>query len=193
MPSKHDLPASEPLLLDYQSALPEQRRIQCELLSDGLKLTVPLPSTGRMWQEVLLNFLMMAGLTFGLMKLVLLTHAQWGKWIVEVQAVVLGCNLVGVVVWLYFLADSWQNVGVVTVIEVSGGYLMWDRHRPWHTRVIRWPADQITHVRVIANGLLRVHRRNGFPLGAFGRCSSEELKWAASALREALHLHQLES
>jgi hypothetical protein len=94
---------------------------------------------------------------------------------------------------IYGILDAWQNAGIVTRIDLTWPWLTWTKQTIFGVRERRWQADRITRVWVMSFGgvgnMLRIRRSNGFPLGAFGQQSKQDLEWAAGALRDALRAH----
>lgn len=187
-----DLPPLPPL--DYADARPVASQLHCETAGDRLRVWRDPPPRGLLVKEFvtpLIALPLLGGWLIVVVVLIARTHAEGLPDLIRQRpgSTLTFLPLCGL--FVYLLLDTWQNAGIVTRIEVADGWFTWTKQTLFGTKTYRWRADTITvvHVRSIgAENMLRVHRRGGFPLGAFSRCRREELLWIADALRAALGL-----
>jgi hypothetical protein len=182
--------------LNYVSPNTLAWRIECIAAPDGLTINTRPPTARMLWREAL-----MPAIAIGLLGAVIfgaLAHA-WRMARSGNPADAAGWSLVHVVViagaalgLVISIRDARQNAGIVTQIEVRGREMRWTKRNRWGVRDYAWPAETIRDVTVVPAGLpnqfiLKVLRRQGWPLGAFSFYPQTELEPVAAALRQALH------
>jgi hypothetical protein len=176
--------------LDYQSPLmPAGARLTFTEYPDGGKLTRDGPRPAELLREavapVFAIALLAGGVAFGTWR----AFQLWRPDRPHAQSVVsAGGAAAGMIALVYVLLDSWQNSGVVTVVEVRGAWLTWTKHNFWGARRQRWRTADVVGVstRGIGDLMLRVAHRRRVPLGAFSTFTLPELQAAAALMTLAL-------
>jgi hypothetical protein len=180
--------------LDYADARPIASQLHCQTEGDHVCVWRDPPTLGMLVKEFAAPLICLPMLAFFVVLLgirIARTQASGLAELVQLQPVATLGIIPASFAFVYLLMDAWQNAGIVTRIDVGEGWFTWTKRTLFGERTRRWRADTITAVRVRALGIdnmLKIHRRGGFPLGAFSRCRPEELHWAADVIRAALGL-----
>ena len=140
----------------------------------GLTLWRDPPSRAALLREAIAPPVLIG--IFSISLAILAVRAVASRNVVLEIGLVFGCGL-----WVRYIADWWQNAGVMTRIEVRGDTLSWTKKTLWRESVGKWPLRSIRGVR-INNFMVKISRSWRVPLGAFAYRRREHLEWVVNAL-----------
>jgi hypothetical protein len=167
-------------IVGYEAPRPaEESRIQCEFHQDGVTLSIARPGWKRLLACTAVPMLFVAILlcVAGLGAYVFVSH--WGRLSENVDLVWMA--FLGVPAGLFFIPYAgmlvWQNIGVVTCVEIRGERFTWNRVNVWGVREYRWDMKWFRSADV-RDGTLVINFSDRIVLLAFARFKEWEL-WQA--------------